>query len=278
MTAFSEHELAGRHRAQHAGTRPPCHNTIEGHLTSVRDFARFLTASRGIAGWATVNTGDVEAFLASRPSMAAHRLAGLRRFFRFATRRRLVLTDPAKDIISAQPWGFRGPSLTLDQQRELFRRWTSGADDVHPHEALTGLLALIHAATTQEIRYLTVEAIAPATRAVTLQGRPQPTPLDPWTQAAIQACLAHRHALRSANPYLIVTLQTKATRAPSGDSYVKNILAPAGIRPRVLRSSRILSLVCTADPKLVATAYGMTYDAVTAYLADRVDPTRLPNP
>jgi site-specific recombinase XerD len=244
----------------------------------VRDFARFITTSRDIADWATVSTGDVEAFLAARPSMAAHRLAGLRRFFRFATRRRLVLTDPAKAITSAQPWGFRGPSLTLDQQRELFRRWTSGAGDVHPHEALTGLLALIHAATTQEIRYLTVEAIAPATRAVTLRGRPQPTPLDPWTQAAIRACLAHRQALRSANPYLIVTLQTKATRAPSGDSYVKNILAPAGIRPRILRSSRILSLVSAADPKLVATAYGMTYDAVTAYLADRIDPTRLPNP
>lgn len=48
--AFSEHELTGRQRAQHAGTRPPSHNTIEGHLTSVRDFAQFLTASRGIAG------------------------------------------------------------------------------------------------------------------------------------------------------------------------------------------------------------------------------------
>ena len=275
--AFSEHELAGRHRAQHAGTRPPGHNTIEGHLTSVRDFARFLTASRGIAGWAAVNTGDLEAFLAAQPSMAAHRLAGLRRFFRFAIRRRVILTDPARAVTITQSWGFRGPSLTRDQQRELFRRWTSGRDDVHPHEALTGLLALIHAATTQEIRYLTVEAIAPATRAVSLRGRLQATPLDPWTQAAIQACLAHRQALSSANPYLIVTRQTKATRAPSGDSYVKNILAPAGIRPRILRSSRILSLVSTADPKLVATAYGMTYDAVTAYLADRVDPTRLPN-
>lgn len=276
--AFSEHELAGRHRARHAGTRPPGHNTIEGHLTSVRDLARFLTASRGIADWATVSTGDVEAFLAARPSMAAHRLAGLRRFFRFATRQRMVLTDPARTITTAQPWGFRGPSLTRDQQRELFRRWTSGTGDVHPHEALTGLLALIHAATTPEIRYLTVEAIAPAARAVSLRGRPQATPLDPWTQAAIQACLAHRHALSSANPYLIVTRQTKATRAPSGDSYIKNILAPAGIRPRILRSSRLLAMVNAADPKLVATAYGMTYDAVTAYLADRVDPTRLPNP
>jgi site-specific recombinase XerD len=90
----------------------------------VRDFARFITTSRGIAGWATVSTGHIEAFLAARPSMAAHRLAGLRRFFRFATRRRLVLTDPAK--ASAQRWGFRGPSLTLDHQRELFRRRTPG--------------------------------------------------------------------------------------------------------------------------------------------------------
>ena len=53
---------------------------------------------------------------------------------------------------------------------------------------------------------------------------------------------------------------------------------PRALRPRILRSSRILALVNAADPKLVATAYGMTYDAVTAYLADRIDPTRLPNP
>ena len=65
--------------------------------------------------------------------------------------------------------------------------------------------------------------------------------------------------------------------APSGDSYVKNILTPAGVRPRILRSSRMLALLNSTDPKLVATAYGMTYDGVTAYLADRIDPTRLPD-
>ena len=276
--AFSEHELAGRHRAQHAGTRPPCHNTIEGHLTSVRDLAQFISLSRGIADWATVSTGDVEAFLAARPSMAAHRLAGLRRFFRFATRARLILTDPAKTVAIAQPQGFRGPSLTRDQQRELFRRWTSSRDDVHPHEALTGLLALVHGATTQEIRHLTVTSIDAAGQAVHLPGRPQPTPLDPWTQAAIQRCLDHRNALNSDNPHLLVTRVTKATRAPADSGYVKNTVARAGVRPRILRSSRLLAMVNTADPKLVATAYGMTYDAVAAYLADRVDPARLLNP
>jgi site-specific recombinase XerD len=276
--AFSEHELAGRHRAQHAGTRPPSHNTIEGHLTSVRDLAQFIGISRGIADWATVSTGDVEAFLAARPSMAAHRLAGLRRFFRFAARRRLILTDPAKTVAIAQPQGFRGPSLTRHQQRELFRRWTSGRDDVHPHEALTGLLALVHGATTQEIRHLTVTSIDPAGQAVHLPGRPQPTPLDPWTQAAIQRCVEHRKALNSDNPHLLVTRVTKATRAPADSGYVKNTVARSGVRPRILRSSRLLAMVNTADPKLVAAAYGMTYDAVTAYLTDRVDPTRLPNP
>jgi len=275
---FAEQELTGRQRAQRAGTRPPGHHTVESHLTAVRDFALFLTVTKDIADWATVSTGDIEEFLATQSSTAKSRLAGLRRFFCFTASRRMVLTDPARTITIARPWGFRGPSLSREQQRKLFRRWTAGEDDVHPHEALTGLLALIHAATTQEIRYLTVEAIAPATQAVTLRGRPQPTPLDPWTWTAIQNCLAHRQTLNSTNPYLLVTLQTKATRAPSGDGYVKNALKAAGIRPRILRSSRILALVNTADPKLVATAYGMTYDAVTHYLADRIDPTRLPNP
>jgi hypothetical protein len=190
----------------------------------------------------------------------------------------MILTDPARTLAVARPWGFRGPSLTRDQQRGLFRRWTGGGDDVHPHEALTGLLALIHGATTQQIRHLTVADLSPAAQAVTLRGRPRPTPLDPWTWAAVEACLARRQALNSENPHLLVTLQTKATRAPSGDSYVKNILAPAGIRPRILRSSRLLALVNAADPKLVAAAYGMTYDGITHYLADYVDPTRLPNP
>ena len=111
-----------------------------------------------------------------------------------------------------------------------------------------------------------------------LPGRPQPTPLDPWTQAAIQRCLDHRKALNSDNPHLLVTRVTKATRAPADSGYVKNTLARAGVRPRILRSTRLLAMVSIADPKLVATAYGMTYDAVTAYLADRIDPTRLLNP
>jgi hypothetical protein len=109
---------------------------------------------------------------------------------------------------------------------------------------------------------------------VHLPGRPQPTPLDPWTWTAIQHCLEHRQALSSDNPHLLITRVTKATRAPADSGYIKNTAARAGVRPRILRSTRLLAMVSTTDPKLVATAYGMTRDAVTAYLADHVDPTR----
>jgi hypothetical protein len=133
----------------------------------------------------------------------------------------------------------------------------------------------VHAATTQEIRHLTVTSIDTAASAVHLPGRPQPTPLDPWSWAAVRRCIEHRRSLNTDNPHLLVTRVTKATRVPADSGYVKDAVAPAGVRPRILRSSRLLAMVNTADPKLVSAAFGMTRDAVTAYLADRVDPTRL---
>jgi site-specific recombinase XerC len=272
--AFAEHELNGRIRARTAGTRPRQHATIESHLTTIRDLAIFLAGATPVTDWATVSAADIRAFLATQPGRAAHRLAALRRFFGFAARRRLVLASPAAGITIRQPSGFRGPALTVSQQRQLFRRRTTGTD-VHPHEAAVGLLALVHGATTRELRHLTVTGIDPAGQAVHLPGRPQPTPLDPWTWAAVQRCLDHRQAPRSDNPHMLITRVTKATRAPADSGYVKTAVARAGVRPRILRSSRLLAMVNTADPKLVAAAFGMTRDAVTAYLADRIDPTRL---
>jgi hypothetical protein len=46
----------------------------------------------------------------------------------------------------------------------------------------------------------------------------------------------------------------------------------------MIRSTRLIDLVNTMDPKLVAPAFGMTPEATMIYLADHVDPTRLPNP
>ncbi|WP_230990445.1 hypothetical protein [Rhodococcus oxybenzonivorans] len=77
---------------------------------------------------------------------------------------------------------------------------------------------------------------------------------------------------------MLITMQTKATRAAASDSYVKQTLREVGIQPRILRSTRLVDLVGTVDAKLVAAAYGMTNEAVIAYLSDHVDFARLPNP
>jgi hypothetical protein len=163
--------------------------------------------------------------------------------------------------------------LTLAEQRRVFRRWTG--EDVHPHEALTGLLALLHGASSREVRLLTVAAVDTSARAVELGSRPGPTPLDPASWAAVQRCLAHRAGLRTANPHLLVTKQTKSTRAPASEYYLGHILDAAGVRPRVLRSTRLVEMATRSDPKLIAAAFGMQPEGVMIYLADHVDPGRL---
>jgi hypothetical protein len=188
-----------------------------------------------------------------------------------------MLIDPTAGLTAPQTMAFRGPTLAADRQRELFRRWSSDPS-VHPHESFVGLAALLHGATTQELQHLADADIDHQHHHLRWGRRPQPTPLDPWTWTALQRCLDHRNALGSNNSHVLVTMQTKATRAPASDGYVKNTLRAVGIQPRILRSTRLVELVGTVDAKLVAAAYGMTNEAVIAYLADHVDPTRLPNP
>jgi hypothetical protein len=53
-----------------------------------------------------------------------------------------VLVDPTGVLVATVASGFRGHTLTLDQQRERFRRRTA-EKHVHPHEALVGMLARV---------------------------------------------------------------------------------------------------------------------------------------
>ncbi|BBX88284.1 hypothetical protein [Mycolicibacterium aubagnense] len=187
-----------------------------------------------------------------------------------------MLIDPTAGLNAPQTMAFRGPALSADRQRELFQRWSTDPA-VHPHEAFVGPAALLHgAATTQELQHLTDDDIDP--HRIRLGHRPHPTPLDPWTWAALQRCLDHRKTLGSSNSHVLITMPTKATRAAPSDGYVKNTLRAVGIQPGILRYTRLVDLVGTIDAKLVAAAYGMRHEAVITYLADHVDTARLPNP
>ncbi|MER6401179.1 integrase [Kitasatospora sp. NPDC001603] len=269
--AFADHLLSQRAHAIKHGLRPKQLRTAEVRLTTVRDIALHLHG-QGTTTWASVSTHDVEAFLARNPARRAAHLAGLRQFFAHAHRTGTVLHDPTAPLDAPQHRGFRGPTLTLDQQRALYRRWTDNPD-THPHEALIGLAALLHAATTTELRHLTDDAVDTGRRALHFPGRPALTPLDTATWQALQRCLDHRARTGSANPHLLTTRLTATTRVPVGTAHIRDSLTPVGLLPRVLRSTRLLTLAAQLDIELLTAALGMSYSGVTPYL----NPTHPPH-
>jgi site-specific recombinase XerD len=277
VDGFASSMLASRERARRAGTRPRSDHTIETALATMRDLALFLACERGKQDWALADVHDIEAFLATLPRARKRRLTVLRQFFRFARARKVILADPVRDLAAREPRGFTGQTLVLDKQRELFRRWTTDRG-THPHGALLGILALLHGASSDEVRHLRVSDIDQTAQTAKLGSRPLPVPLDPASWQVLQRCLAHREAQRTANPHVIVTKGTKAGRSPASTAYISHLLDDCGVPPRALRCTRLADLVNTIDPKLVAAAFGMRPEGVMFYLADYVDNSRLPLP
>ncbi|MGH3121222.1 MAG: hypothetical protein ACRDND_09405 [Streptosporangiaceae bacterium] len=276
LAGYAAALATGQQRARTAGTRPRADRTITSELAVLRDLARFLAAERAKTDWATTQPADLEVFLARRPESRARRLTILRAFFRWAKASRLVLADPAARLTATRHRGFRGHTLTLAEQRRLFRRWTTDPG-VHPHEALAGLLALLHAAPSRELRHLKVADIDAGARTVILGHRPHPVPLDPATWQALQLCLDHRERLATRNPHVIVTTHTRTRSTPASDQYLVRVLDPVGIRSRTLRATRLVDLVASLDPKLICEALGMNPAGVLPYAADQVQDTRLAN-
>ena len=237
--------------------------TLATRLRILRDLAAHLGTTREVTGWAEVTTGDLERFLAASPAARHQRTYVLRRFFAWAKARRLVLTDPARALaLGAQP-AFTGTVLDLTAQRALFRRWTSGTTPAQ--ERVIGLLALLHAATNAEIRTLTLTDLDHEQQTLTIHGRPFPTPMDPATWAAIEACRNERDA--TLNPHLIVSRVTRtlvgipaalaaatAVAAHAATTHVDG-LAPFGLRVLALAllgtlTGALLTALATTEAKL----------------------------
>lgn len=278
--AFDTYQLQSRERARRAGTKPRSDRTLEINLATVRDLARYLRTHRpAVTDWTLIGTSDIEAFLASiaNPANRARHLHALKRFFQFARQHRYILANPTRRLKANSNIRFHGHVLEPGRQRELFRRWTTEAADLHPHEPVIGLLALLHGASVTELRSLRVDDIDFTAATVSLGRRPHPTPLDPATTTALQRCLRHRHGRPSTRTWLLANQKSKTTGKPVSLDYLAMILAPAAVTVQTLRASRLAQLVTTMDPVLVAAAFGIRRGAVLHYLADSVDATRLPD-
>jgi len=277
VRGFETTMMNNRERARRSGTRPRTDHTIETALATVRDFACFIAAA-GKHDWALVERCDVETFIAALPRTRSRRLSVLRQFFRHARRNRLILVDPTEGLSTGRAAkGFTGRTLPIQQQRALFRRWTTD-ESVHPHEATLGLLALLHGASSREVRLLKHADVNAATRTLNLGQRLHPVPLDPATWTQLQRCITHREQQHTTNPHLLVTRVTKAGTEPASTAYFSHLLDGARVPPRTLRCTRLATLVNTMDPKLVSAAFGMDPQGAMFYLADHVDEIRLPTP
>lgn len=273
VAEFDHAQIIEEDRRRRTGQRTLSDITLESRLRILRDLAAHLRARRTVTGWAEVSTGDLETFLAHTPAARHQRTYVLRRFFGWAKGRKLILTDPTQGLsLGAQP-AFTGTVLEAATQRALFVRWTRNTTP--DQERLVGLLALLHAASNAEIRSLRVTDVDTARRTVALAGRPFPTPLDPPTWAALQACLAARETARTLNPHVIVTRVTTSRDTPADSTYLSRLLAPAGTTPSTCRQTRLTELVNDLDPKLTAVVLGMNNNGVVRYAADNVARDRL---
>jgi integrase len=274
VAAFTDQLVRSRERARRAGTLQKADSTIEGTIAIVRDLARFVVSRRHKSDWAAVEVADLEAFLEEQPRNRRRRLSASRQFFTWARKAKIVLVDPTRTLPPVRSQVLAGDTLTLAEQRRLFRRWT-GDESVHPHEALVGIMALLHAASSSELRQLRVDDIDERRRSIRLGGRPHPVPLDPASVAALQRCLRHRDSLGTVNPHVIVTKVTKPRQTPASMAYMSHLLDPAGTAIKRLRGTRLLDMLISLDPKIVAEALGMNAPGLVSYLADSVDAGRL---
>lgn len=259
--------LIGRERARRIGEQPLTDHTIEQRLAVLATLANHLHRD-GVRDWATCSRAHIEAFLATGGDRG-FRLAALREFFRFARQQRICLSDPTAGLAHRPARGFRGRTLARSDQARLLRRWAGG--DCHPHEALVGLLALLHGASVSELRPLTITDVNTTTRTVQLGCRPNQVPLDPLSFAALERCLKHRRRLGTENPHVIVTRGTRAHRTPASPPYLSHVLDSAGVTPSRLRQTRLAELTHRLDPRLVAAAFGMTPEGALHYLIGAVD-------
>lgn len=264
VAAFAGHLLDSRRRATLVGHGALSDVTVDARLADLAALAREL-AERGITDWSAVSTADLEGFVSTN---TGSRLASCRAFFTFARRRKLILIDPTRALTRKRPRGFSGRVVSLDQQRQLLRRWTR--TDLDPRERLVGLLSLIHGASCAELRHLRVVDVDLHAATAILGRRPHPVPLDPLTATALRDVLAARAACKTSNPHVLITKDSRLHDTPCSPYFMTHVLDGAGLTPAPLRQTRLADLAHRVDPRLVAAAFGMTEEGALHYVTDAV--------
>ena len=278
--AFDTHQLQSRERARRSGTKPRSDRTLEINLAAIRDLARYLIVHRpAVTDWTLVDTGDVEAFLASitNPSNRARHLHALQGFFRFARQKRHILADPTRRLNANSNTPFHGRGARTRPPT----RAVSPMDPRHRGSAPARARHRPARAAARRLCYRT--AIAAHRRRRPHRGlrrsRPSTTPTRSTRLPQPRCATACTTAMTTTapTPWLLVNQKSKTVGKQVSLDYLAMILAPGPCHRADPTSDPTPQLVTTMDPVLVAAAFGVRRGTVLRYLADSVDPTRLPN-
>jgi integrase len=191
-------------------------------------------------------------------------LAAIRSLFTTLKARRLLFTNPAAALSGRahQP----PPVLPLEDTQ---RAGLLGRVD-EPGQRLIVLLAGVHALRPSQICALTLDDVGPAAGTLRIGGRARP--LDQLTASHLHAWLQARHQRwpATANPHLLINLNTAGGVKPIGRGYVHDTVRRAGITAAELRADRLLgeALASGGDPLRLTHLFGISDPTATRYCAE----------
>lgn len=277
VALFGVAMIEHRDRAKRRGTRQVGDRRIEERLATLRNFARWCVTNHPELSWWLVSTCHIEAFVSAVPRTRTIQLSAMRAFYRWALRQRFVIVDPTAAIKIVFFHPHTPIVLSDDLAKGLFRRWTTDLD-VHPHESFIGLMTMLHGASSNELRTLTIGRIDLRARSVRLGTRPGWTVLDPFCWAAIERVLSyHQKRVGALNTHILASGWVRThTGPPCQSALTKHFGALGlGVTLRNLRSAHLVSFVEDYDVALVAAAHAMIPKGALYYRSDRIDNSRI---
>ncbi|MEV6742458.1 hypothetical protein AB0N14_38560 [Streptomyces sp. NPDC051104] len=183
---------------------------------------------------------------------------GLRSLYRVLKARRLVFTDPARQVKT----GFPDPTIPMPLAVEHIRAALDSAD---PARALLSALVAFHGLTAHQLQHLRLTHVHDGGH-LNVDGRR--VPLAEPVRLRLAAYLDHRnrHWPTTANPHLFLHFRSATTSAHVGHRWIILRLGPH-LTCRPLRNDRLLdeALATDGDAKRLGDLFGISTNTARRY-------------
>ena len=242
-----------------ARNRPRLPIAIYGYFGSVRPLLQGWSGTRGHLR--EITAADVTTALEPlRGWRRSNTITALRSLFRFATRRRIVFTNPTTRL--ANP----GAERSLLPMTDAEIRAIEHCIDT-PAQRLVVALAAVHAASGTTIRHLTLDDVDLPNRRIDIDGVAQP--IASLTHKALRAWLEFRRRNwpHSPNRHLMISRSTSHGVSPVGRNYLTERVLPHGVEIDRIRRDRVLheALSVGPDPLHLSLVFNLAHTTAGRY-------------